>query len=509
MTEPIRVAVVGAGPAGIYASDILAKSDLDVSIDLFERLPAPYGLVRYGVAPDHPRIKQIIVALYKILQRGDIRLFGNVEIGHDVSVEELQDRYDAVIFATGADRDAVLDIPGADLPQSYGAADFVSWYDGHPDYPREWPLQAEDVAIFGAGNVALDVARVLGRHTTEMISTEIPANVAQTLDANPVKNIHVFGRRGPAQVKFTPLELRELGRVADVDVVVSEEDFDFDKGSDKAMRESNQQRQVVKILTSYASQDPEDLKASRRIYLHMFEAPSEIVADEQGDVSAVVTERTELTGDGSVRGTGELTTWPVQAVYRAVGYYSSPIDGVPFDREKGVIPNVQGRVVAEPGSAQTLPGIYATGWVKRGPVGLIGSTKSDAQETIAHLVHDAQSGRLSTSIDQPIELLLEERGVPFTTWQGWEMLDAYERALGEAYGPTQSGDSRERVKVVSRAAMTDISRGALAAEDVEAQAGEDAAKRDLIGKPGELGKPHARERFKDFTGPTDYEVAKD
>lgn len=507
--EPKRVAVVGAGPAGIYASDILAKSDLDVSIDLFERLPAPYGLVRYGVAPDHPRIKQIIVALYKILQRGDIRLFGNVEVGHDITVQELQDRYDAVIFATGADRDAALDIPGVDLPQSYGAADFVSWYDGHPDYPRQWPLEAKEVAIFGAGNVALDVARVLGRHTSEMISTEIPANVAEVLEANPVTDIHVFGRRGPAQVKFTPLELRELGRVADVDVIVSEQDFDFDKGSDKAMRASNQQRQVVKILTSYASQDPEDLKASRRIYLHMFEAPNEIVADEHGNVSAVVTERTELVGDGTVRGTGELTTWPAQAVYRAVGYYSSPIDGVPFDTEKGVIPNVEGRVVESPGSEETLPGVYATGWIKRGPVGLIGSTKSDAQETIAHLVQDAQEGRLAASVDQPIESLLEERQVPFTTWQGWEMLDAYERALGEGYGPTESGEDRERIKVVSRTAMTDISRGALPAEAVESQAVDDAAGRDLIGKPGELGKPHARERFADFTGPTDYETAED
>lgn len=490
----LNVAVIGAGPAGIYASDILSKSGLEVNIDLFERLPAPYGLVRYGVAPDHPRIKQIIVALYKILQRGDIRLLGNVEVGRDVTVEDLQAHYDAVIFATGADRDAPLPIPGIDLPESYGAADFVSWYDGNPDYPREWPLNAKEIAVIGVGNVALDVARVLAKHLPDMMTTEIPENVAAGLAENPVTDVHVFGRRGPAQVKFTPLELRELGHVPDVDIVVSEEDFDFDEGSQEALRSSNQQRQVVKTLTNYASIDPEERTASRRIHIHLFESPVEIVPDENGHVKALRTERTELTGDGNVRGTGVITTWPVQAVYRAVGYYSSPIDGIPFDTVRGVIPNIEGRVVAEVGSEQTLNGVYATGWVKRGPVGLIGSTKSDAQQTIAHLVEDAQAGRLAATTSEvgheAMVALLEERGVAYTTWQGWELLDAYEQALGAEYGelPGDRG-TRERIKVVSREAMTAISRG----EEVTA---------DLIGQPGEMGVPGAVERFGDnFTGP--------
>lgn len=490
----LNVAVIGAGPAGIYASDILSKSGLEVNIDLFERLPAPYGLVRYGVAPDHPRIKQIIVALYKILQRGDIRLLGNVEVGRDVTVEDLQAHYDAVIFATGADRDAPLPIPGIDLPESYGAADFVSWYDGNPDYPREWPLNAKEIAVIGVGNVALDVARVLAKHLPDMMTTEIPENVAAGLAENPVTDVHVFGRRGPAQVKFTPLELRELGHVPDVDIIVSEEDFDFDEGSQEALRSSNQQRQVVKTLTNYASIDPEERTASRRIHIHLFESPVEIVPDENGHVKALRTERTELTGDGNVRGTGVITTWPVQAVYRAVGYYSSPIDGIPFDTVRGVIPNIEGRVVAEVGSEQTLNGVYATGWVKRGPVGLIGSTKSDAQQTIAHLVEDAQAGRLAATTSEvgheAMVALLEERGVAYTTWQGWELLDAYEQALGAEYGdlPGERG-TRERIKVVSREAMTAISRG----EEVTA---------DLIGQPGEMGVPGAVERFGDnFTGP--------
>ena len=227
----LRVAIVGAGPAGIYAADILSKIDVDVSIDLFERLPAPFGLVRYGVAPDHPRIKQIIVALHKVLERGDIRLLANVDYGVDVKLEDLRQFYDAVIFSTGSIRDAALTIPGIDLEGSYGAADFVSWYDGHPDVPRTWPLNAKEVAVLGAGNVALDVARILAKHADDLLPTEIPANVYETLKASPVTDVHLFARRGPAQVKFSPLELRELGHVPDVDVIVYPEDFEFDETS--------------------------------------------------------------------------------------------------------------------------------------------------------------------------------------------------------------------------------------------------------------------------------------
>lgn len=473
-SRPLSVAVIGAGPAGIYASDILSKSGLDVSIDLFERLPAPYGLVRYGVAPDHPRIKQIIVALYKILQRGDIRLIGNVEVGRDISVAELQERYDALIFSTGADTDAPLDIPGADAPEVYGGADFVSWYDGHPDHPRTWELKAKDVAVIGVGNVGLDIARVLAKHPRDLMTTEVPANVAEILETNPATDVHVFGRRGPAQVKFTPLELRELGKQPDVDVCVDEEDFEYDEGSEAALRSSNQQRQVVKALEGYAMQEPEDLTSSHTIHIHLFQSPSEILLDDDGHVRALRTERTALNGDGTVSGTGVFHDWPVQAVYRAIGYASSPIEGLPFDAERHVLPNEGGRVLGEDG--KPLTGIYATGWIRRGPIGLIGSTKSDAQETISHLVEDAQAGLLSaTAVEggvghDALIALLEERGVRYTEWEGWEMLDAYERQLGEDFGEVEvtGGEKkpRERVKVVSREAMTAISRGEGAPEDL-------------------------------------------
>ncbi|MDO5722948.1 MAG: FAD-dependent oxidoreductase [Flaviflexus sp.] len=452
--RPLSVAVIGAGPAGIYAADILSKSELDTSIDLYEKLPAPYGLVRYGVAPDHPRIKQIIVALYRILQRGEIRLIGNVDIGTDITMDDLREHYDAVILATGADRDAPLDIPGADLPECYGAADFVYWYDGHPDVPRTWPLEAKEIAVFGVGNVALDISRILAKHPDDLMSTEIPENVEKGLRSSPVTDVHVFGRRGPAQVKFTPLELRELGKVPDVDVIVYEEDFDFDEGSEQAIASSNQTKQVVKTLTDWVMRDESEFTASRRIHLHLLQSPHEILGEDH--VEGVRMERMELAGDGSVKGTGTYIDYPVQAVYRAIGYFSSPVPGVPFDDVRGIVPNEGGRVIAPGGDH--IPGLYATGWIKRGPVGLIGSTKSDAQETIGHLVEDAQAGKLHAAgpdagvgHDKMIELL-DARGIRYTTWHGWELLEDYEKALGEPHG-------RERIKVVERETMTAISRG--------------------------------------------------
>lgn len=444
-----HVAVIGAGPAGIYASDILAKSELDVSIDVLERLPAPYGLVRYGVAPDHPRIKAIIDALYNILQRGDINFYGNVNVGTDVTVDELERVYDAVIVATGADRDADLNIPGVDLPESYGAADFVSWYDGHPDYPRTWPLDATSVAVIGVGNVALDVARILAKHVDDLMITEIPGNVEEGLRASKVTDVHVFGRRGPAQVKFTPMELRELGHVPDVDVIVYPEDFDYDEASEAAIADSKMVKQVTEQLTNWVFQEPEDLHASHRIHIHMLQQPVAILGDEH--VEGIRMERTALQGDGSVKGTGEFIDYPVQAVYRAVGYASSPLPGVPFDEDRKVVPNDEGRVLGEDGP---IPGLYATGWIKRGPVGLIGSTKSDAAQTIAHLVEDAQAGVLTSDGGgtKEFEELLNERGVRYTSWHGWELLEDYEKALGQEQG-------RPRVKVVERETMTAISRG--------------------------------------------------
>src|SRR5690242_7091664 len=315
MPRPLRVAIVGAGPAGIYAADALLKSDVaaepGVSIDLFERQPAPFGLIRYGVAPDHPRIKGIITALHQVLDKPQVRLLGNVEYGVDLKLDDLQRFYDAVVFTTGAEKDRDLDIPGIDLPGSYGGADFVSWFDGHPDVPRTWPLEARSIAVVGAGNVGLDVARMLSKTADELLVTEIPQNVYEGLAASPVEEVHVFARRGPAQAKFTPLELRELDHSPNVEVIVNPEDIEYDDGSVAAINSDNQTKMVVRELERYAMRTSEDPVGPRprKLWLHFFESPVEVYGD--GKVEGFKTERTELTGDGNVRGTGVFNDWPV------------------------------------------------------------------------------------------------------------------------------------------------------------------------------------------------------
>lgn len=453
----VRVAIVGAGPAGIYAADLLLKAQLevDVEIDLFEQLPAPYGLVRYGVSPDHPRIKGIVTALREVLDRGDIRLFGNVRFGEHLTLDELRRHFHAVIFATGSARDAELEIPGIDAGGSYGAADFVSWFDGHPDVPRSWPLDARHIGVVGNGNVALDVSRMLVKHADDLLPTEIPDNVYAGLAANPVEEVHVFGRRGPAHVRFTPLELRELGEVRDVDIVLDERDFEVpDPAAERALGSNKQQLVLMRIMTAWrerqrAREAGEVPAATRRLVLHFWSKPIEVVT-EGGRVAGLRVERTAPDELGRVHGTGVTEVVPVQALYRAVGYRGSPLPGVPFDAERGVVPNRAGRVIAEDG--QPMPGVYATGWIKRGPVGLIGHTKSDAMETVESLLADRASWWVPEDPDPAaVSALLESRGVPVTTVDGWHRLDEHELRLGETTG-------RARVKVVSREDMTRISR---------------------------------------------------
>jgi ferredoxin--NADP+ reductase len=446
----LRLAIVGAGPAGIYAADIILKAErrFDVQIDLFEQLPAPYGLVRYGVAPDHPRIKGIITALRDVLDRGDIRIFGNVRYGVDITLADLKKHYNAVIFSTGAIKDADLDIPGIDLEGSYGAADFVSWFDGHPDVPRTWPLEAKSVGVIGVGNVALDVSRILAKHADDLLPTEIPANVYEGLKASPVTDVHVFGRRGPAQVKFTPLELRELGEMRDVDMIVHDEDFDYDEASKNAIATNKQVFVIDKVLNQWRQREVG--QASRRLHLHFYAKPVEVVEGPDGRVAGLRYERTRPDGAGGVEGTGEFRTVEMQALYRAVGYFGSPLDGIPFDEKRGVIPNHEGQVLDD--SDQIVPGVYATGWIKRGPVGLIGHTKSDAMETVSHIVNDQANWWSPASPDpESIVALLDERGVAYTDLEGWHRLDEYEIALGESEG-------RARIKVVPRDEMVSISR---------------------------------------------------
>ena len=438
----LRLAIVGAGPAGIYAADLIIKSELrdfDVSIDLFDLLPAPYGLVRYGVAPDHPRIKGIIRALYEVLDRGDIRFFGNVEYGKDITLDDLKTHYNAVIFSTGAVKDANLNIPGIDLEGSFGAAAFVNWYDAHPDFERSWDLSAKEIAVLGNGNVALDVARVLSKPADAMLSTDIPDNVYQGLRASQATDVHVFGRRGPAQVKFSPLELREAVHIEGVDTIVYDEDFQYDEGSQKAIESNNQTRVMVKTLEELRSN--QITGAKRRLHLHFFSAPVEIL-EQDGKVAGIKIERTQLDGTGNVKPTGEFREFPIQAVYRAVGYFGSELSEIPFDEKAGVIPNDKGRVLDSDG--KHIHGVYATGWIKRGPVGLIGHTKSDAIETIAQIIEDKNNWwQPASPSEDSITDLLTSRKIDYVGWPEWLRIDAEEKRLGEA-------QERERIKLVER-----------------------------------------------------------
>ncbi|MET0451891.1 MAG: FAD-dependent oxidoreductase [Mycobacterium sp.] len=437
----IRVAVVGAGPAGIYAADTLTNDYEGARVDLFDRLPAPYGLVRYGVAPDHPRIKEIIKALRRVLSRDEIRFIGNVHYGTDIKLSDLQHFYDAVIFSTGARADRDLDIPGIDLPGSHGASDFVSWYDGHPDVPRDWPLTAKNVAVLGAGNVALDIARVLAKPADEQLTTEIPGNVYRGLALNQATDIHVFARRGPAQIKFTPMEFRELSHSPSVDVVVHPEGFEIDEASQAAIGKSKSTKLVVDTLMRYLEKEPTG--APHRIHIHLCQAPVAILGTDR--VEGLRTERTELMGDGNVRGTGEFIDTPVEAVYRAVGYISSHLADLPFDHGAGTVPHDRGRVLDMDGVM--MEGTYVTGWIKRGPIGLIGHTKSDAAETVTSLLADLPGIQPPENRDPDAILAhLSGNGIDYTTWQEWERLDAHEIALGAEQG-------RERVKVVPREDM--------------------------------------------------------
>jgi ferredoxin--NADP+ reductase len=433
---------VGAGPAGLYAADILLGQVPTAQIDVFEALPSPFGLIRYGVAPDHPRIKSIVDSLHQILDHGAIRFFGNVKVGADISLAQLHRYYDAVLLATGALRDAPFSLPGAELPGWFGGADFVAWYDSHPWYPQTWRLDAKEVAVIGMGNVALDIARVLARRPEDLARTDMPPHVLEVFKNSPLTDIHIFGRRGPAGVKFSPLELRELGHVPGVQMVVDADGFDFDAADQSALAANGRLRQAVKTLQGW-SQTPGSTE-ERRIHLHFYWRPERLEGIDA--VTGITMRRTAPDGQGGVVDTDATQTFPVQAVYRAVGYFGSPLEGAPFDADKGVIPTISGRVVHPDGSV--VPGLYVTGWIKRGPVGLIGSTKSDALETIGHLVQDLET--LPTAPERNTEALvntLRQQGVGVVTWEGWLAVDAAERAQGVAEG-------RERAKFATTEEMT-------------------------------------------------------
>jgi ferredoxin--NADP+ reductase len=467
---PIRIAVVGSGPAGFYTAGHLLKDkgheEHPIEVDMFERLPTPWGLVRSGVAPDHPKIKSVTRIYEKTAAHPRFRFFGNVELGRDISREELVRRYHAIVYATGSARDRPLGIPGEQLPGSHAATDFVGWYNGHPDYPDlEFDLSCERAVVIGNGNVALDVARMLTLSHEELAVTDTADHALRALEQSAIREIVVVGRRGPAQAAFTNPELLELGELADAEVVVDSEELERalsvpDPGMDPTAERN------VRVLREYAANGAAGETArkpdsGRRIVLRFLLSPVELVGDEDGVRSLVLAHNRLIQGEeGQLRAqsTGETETIEAGLVMRAIGYRGSPLPGVPFDEHAATIPNDAGRVRGPDGP---LRGEYAVGWIKRGPSGVIGTNKKDAQETVDALLTDLGADALLEPAEpdpREIEALLRERVPDLVTYEGWREIDRHEQARGEPHG-------RPRVKLTRVEELLRVAAGETPTEE--------------------------------------------
>lgn len=432
--RPLRVAVVGSGPSGFYAADALFKAGPRVTVGMFERLPTPYGLVRAGVAPDHPKIKSITRVFDRIAAESRFAFWGNVTVGRDVSVDELRRYYDAVIFAYGAEKDRRLGIPGEDLPGSHTATDFVGWYNGHPDLrDRVFDLSHETAVVIGQGNVALDVCRILAKPAAALSHTDIAQHALVALARSRVRQIYVIGRRGPAQAKFASTELKELADLAECELVVERQELGLDAASRAEAAHPNNihARNNLALLEKIASRTPS--AKSRRVVIRFLLTP--VAVRGGAHVEAVRFERNELADQPfqlrAVR-TGVEEEIPCGLLLRSVGYQGVPMPGVPFDSDQGVIPTRAGRVVD---ADVPVPGLYAAGWIKRGPRGVIGANKPDSAETVKSLLEDLSG--LAPCLepdDAPLHTVLKGRGVRVVDYEGWKRIDAAETARGHAVG---------------------------------------------------------------------------
>ena len=436
---PLRVAIVGAGPAGFYAAEALLKSGRDVRVDMLERLPAPYGLVRFGVAPDHPKLKEAIAVYDRIARSPGFRFYGNVTVGRDVPVEALIEAYHAVIFASGAESDRRLGVPGEDLPGSYTATEFVGWYNGHPDYrERTFDLSQEVAVIVGQGNVAADVCRILAKTVDELRHTDIAERALDALAASRVREIHVVGRRGPAQAKFTAKELRELGDLDDADVVVDPAELALNPESlaEFEERRGAAAKKNVEILRDFAVRPGRGRR--RHIVFRFLLSPVEIVGTER--VEGVVFERNRLSGrpfEQSARGTGERFELAAGLVFRSIGYKGTAMPGVPFDARQGVFPTREARIVD--GSGTAVPGLYACGWIKRGPTGIIGTNKPCSAATVAALLADIPADVPPKPGAEAIPALAGTDGRRVVSYDDWIAIDQAEIGRG-----TPKGKPREK-----------------------------------------------------------------
>jgi ferredoxin/flavodoxin---NADP+ reductase len=428
----LRVAVVGSGPAGFYAAGALLDAEVPIEVDMIERLPTPWGLVRLGVAPDHPKLKSVSRAFERIAEKPGFRFFGNVEVGRDLSHADLLSLYDAVVYAFGAQTDKRLGIPGEDLPGSWSATEFVAWYNGHPDHQELlFDLNAERAVVIGNGNVALDVARMLALTPEELAPTDTTDPAIDAIGSSPLREIVIVGRRGPAQASWTTQELKEMGELAGADVVVDAAELEG------AAEDDTQTHRNMEVLREFAAREPSGKPLVLRFLF--FRSPVAIHGDEKVEsVELVRNTLEEKDGRLVAVATDEHETLECGLVFRSVGYRGVGLPDVPFDEQRGTILNEGGRVVGE---AQT----YCAGWIKRGPTGIIGTNKKDATETVALLLGDVEQGRIAHREDvtaEAVEALLAERGVRAVVYAGWSSIDDLERAAGEKLG-------RPRVKLRS------------------------------------------------------------
>jgi ferredoxin--NADP+ reductase len=437
----VRVAIIGAGPSGFYAADALLKSDRDVSVDLYDKLPTPYGLVRYGVAPDHQKIKSVIRLYERTCKDPRLRFLGNVTFGKDVTIDDINQHYHAVIYTVGSPADRNLGIPGETLPGSLSATEFVAWYNGHPDYTELEPdLSAQSVAVIGMGNVAVDVTRILAKSVDELRTTDIADHALEALAESQVRDIYMIGRRGPAQGKFTTKELRELGELENADIIVHPYELAVDEASLASIEGDAIAMKNLEVLRLFAAKESEG--KPRRVHLRFLFSPVELLGN--GHVHGIKLERNRLeqAEDGYIAsvGCGVHEELVVQLVFRSVGYRGEPLPGVPFDERRNVLPHQEGRVLERPGG-DPIPGSYVAGWIKRGPTGVIGTNKADAMETVRSLLADALPEIPAERAEpQAILDLLEAKGVRYCTLEGWQALDKIELEAGAAQG-------RPRVKV--------------------------------------------------------------
>jgi ferredoxin--NADP+ reductase len=427
-TEPLRVAIVGSGPAGFYAAGALLGGERPAEVDLIERLPTPWGLVRLGVAPDHPKIKSVSRAFERIADQPGFRFLGNVEIGRDLQHGDLLEFYDAVVYAVGAQSDRRMGIPGEDLPGSWPATEFVAWYNGHPDHQHlEFDLSGERAVVIGNGNVAVDVARMLALTPEELAPTDTTDEAIEAIGNSGIREIVMVGRRGPVQAAFTNPELLELGELAGADVIVDPADLEG------AVPDDTNSERNLEVLREYAQRTPEG--KPKRLVLRFLLSPVELSGDGRVERIELVRNRLEPDDRGTLRAvaTDERETLETGLVFRSVGYRGVPLPGVPFDEDAGTIPNDRGRVE---------PGLYVTGWIKRGPSGVIGTNKKDATETVELLLEDDAAGRLPSvgKTAEDVDRLLDERGSRRVVYSGWSAIDRHERTSGEPHG-------RPRVKL--------------------------------------------------------------